>query len=72
MFKIFVIWLFVRFEKSSFKVSLTSIRALTDQSIPVDLEGGGGGGGTEKNSGIGGGGGGGEIKRSLINVAFRT
>ena len=54
--EIFVIWLFVIFEKSRFKVLLTSLRALTDQSRPVDW--GVGGRGAEKNSRRGGGGGG--------------
>ena len=41
--EIFVIWLFLLFEKSSFKGLLTSLRALTDQRRPVDWGGGGGG-----------------------------
>ena len=55
MLEIFVIWLFVLlFEKTSFKVLLTSLRALTDQSSPVDWRGEGG----RKEQGRAGGGGG--------------
>ena len=55
MLEIFVIWLFLLFEKSSFKVLLMSLRALTDQSSPVDWRG------AQKRTGGGGGGGGGGV-----------